>query len=94
VATRLRDGGHTVYAPTLDGCAERKHQVRTGITTEHQAAEIAEVLFYDDLRDVVRSGRAPAAWYCAALPKRRATGSPDWSLSTRWRSLTESEYTT
>jgi hypothetical protein len=38
VTTRLRDAGHTVYAPTLDGCAERKHQVRVGIATEDHAA--------------------------------------------------------
>src|SRR5271167_5105312 len=56
VATRLRAAGHTVYAPTLDGCAERKHQVRAGITTETHAAEIAEMLFYEDLRDVVMVG--------------------------------------
>ena len=56
VASRLRAAGHTVYAPTLDGCAERKHQVRAGITTETHAAEIAEILFYEDLNHVVMVG--------------------------------------
>jgi pimeloyl-ACP methyl ester carboxylesterase len=56
VASRLRAAGHLVYAPTLDGCAERKHQVRAGITTETHAAEIAEILFYEDLNDVVMVG--------------------------------------
>jgi pimeloyl-ACP methyl ester carboxylesterase len=56
VATRLRAAGHTVYAPTLDGCAERKHQVRAGITNETHAAEIAEMLFYEHLRDAVMVG--------------------------------------
>src|SRR5438128_2643524 len=56
VAARLRAAGHTVYAPNLDGCAERKHQVRAGITTETHAAEIAELLFYEDLRDVAMVG--------------------------------------
>ena len=28
VATRLRAAGHVAYAPTLDGCAEKQHQVR------------------------------------------------------------------
>jgi len=32
VATRLRAAGHTVYAPTLDGCGERAHLLRPGIT--------------------------------------------------------------
>ena len=56
VASRLCGTGHMVYAPTLDGCAERKHQVRAGITTETHAAEIAEMLFYEDLKDVVMVG--------------------------------------
>ena len=32
VAERLRAAGHTVHAPTLDGCAERHDGVRAGIT--------------------------------------------------------------
>jgi len=56
VAERLRAAGHTVYAPTLDGCAERRHQLRAGIDTTTHGAEIAELLFYEDLRDVVLIG--------------------------------------
>jgi pimeloyl-ACP methyl ester carboxylesterase len=56
VANRLRAAGHHVYAPTLDGCGERKGQVRPGITTESQADEIAQFLFYEDLKDVVLVG--------------------------------------
>jgi pimeloyl-ACP methyl ester carboxylesterase len=56
VAERLRAAGHTVYAPSLDGCGERKHTVRPGITTETHADEIADLLFYEDLRDVVLVG--------------------------------------
>jgi len=55
-AERLRSQGHTVFTPTLDGCAERKHQVRPGITTESHAEEIAGLLFYQDLKDVVLVG--------------------------------------
>ena len=56
VVTRLRAAGHTVYAPTLDGCAERRHQLRAGIDTTTHGTEIAELLFYEDLRDVVLVG--------------------------------------
>src|SRR5437868_4877017 len=56
VADRLRAAGHRVYAPTLDGCAERKGTVRPGITTETQADEVAQLLFYEDLKDVVLVG--------------------------------------
>jgi pimeloyl-ACP methyl ester carboxylesterase len=56
VVHRLTAAGHTVFAPTLDGCAERRHAVRPGITTETHGAEIAELLFFEDLRDVVLVG--------------------------------------
>jgi pimeloyl-ACP methyl ester carboxylesterase len=56
VANRLRGAGHVVHAPSLDGCAERKHQARPGITALTQADEIAEFLSYQDLRDVVLVG--------------------------------------
>src|ERR1700738_21383 len=56
VADRLRAAGHQVYAPSLDGCAERKSTVRPGITTETQAQEVAQLLFYEDLKDVVLAG--------------------------------------
>jgi len=56
VAERLRAQGHHVLAPSLDGCAERKGQLRAGITTETHADEVAGLLFYDDLKDVVLVG--------------------------------------
>jgi pimeloyl-ACP methyl ester carboxylesterase len=56
VATRMRAAGHQVYAPSLDGCGERKGTVRPGITTETQADEVAQLIFYEDLKDVVLVG--------------------------------------
>jgi pimeloyl-ACP methyl ester carboxylesterase len=56
VATRLRDDGHLVFAPTLDGCGERAAQCRPGITTETQAEEVAGFLWSEDLHDVVLVG--------------------------------------
>lgn len=56
VAERLRAAGHVVYAPTLDGCAERKHQLRPGITVGTHAQEVADLLFYEDLRDIILVG--------------------------------------
>jgi pimeloyl-ACP methyl ester carboxylesterase len=55
-ASRLRTQGHLVHAPSLDGCGERKHSLRSGITVDTQAGEIAELLFYEDLHDVVLTG--------------------------------------
>jgi pimeloyl-ACP methyl ester carboxylesterase len=56
VADRLRSAGQRVYHPSLDGCGERKGSVRPGITTENHADEIAQFLFYEDLKDVVLVG--------------------------------------
>jgi pimeloyl-ACP methyl ester carboxylesterase len=56
VTSHLRAAGHTVFAPTLDGCAERRQALRPGIDTESQAAEVAEMLFFEDLNDIVLAG--------------------------------------
>jgi pimeloyl-ACP methyl ester carboxylesterase len=56
VANRMRAAGHLVYAPSLDGCGERKDTMRAGITTETHADEVAQLLFYEDLKDVVLVG--------------------------------------
>ncbi|HYZ24127.1 MAG TPA: alpha/beta fold hydrolase, partial [Rhodopila sp.] len=56
VTPHLRAAGHVALAPTLDGCAERRHALRPGIDTESHAAEVAEMLFFEDLRDIVLVG--------------------------------------
>jgi pimeloyl-ACP methyl ester carboxylesterase len=55
-ASRLRAAGHSVYAPSLDGCGDRRASLRPGITVDTQADEIADLLFYEDLNDVVMAG--------------------------------------
>src|SRR4029077_16029530 len=55
-AARLRAAGHLVYAPSLDGCGERHHALRPGITVAPHATEIADLMFYEDLRNVVLAG--------------------------------------
>ena len=56
VATRLRAAGHLVYVATLDGCGERAHTIRPGITVTTHAREVAGLLFYEDLSDVILAG--------------------------------------
>ena len=46
VASRLRAAGHTVYAPTMLGCAERRHELRAGIDTSTSVDEIADLLYF------------------------------------------------
>jgi pimeloyl-ACP methyl ester carboxylesterase len=72
VAGLLRQAGHTVFAPSLDGCGERRHQIRAGITTETQATEIADLLYYEDLRDVVLVGTSAGGMVmCSAAEQAR-----------------------
>ena len=56
VATRLAAAGHHVLAPTLEGCGERHDQIRAGITVGTHAREVAQLLFYEDLTDVILVG--------------------------------------
>ena len=55
-AQKLREAGHDVYVPTLDGCAERASNLRHGITITSQATEVSGLLFYEDLRGVILVG--------------------------------------
>ena len=70
VASRLRHAGHRVYAPSLDGCAERSAQVRPDITTETQAEEIVELLRYEDLDDVVLVGTSSGGMVLTRVAER------------------------
>ena len=52
----LRAARHTVYAPTMDGCAERQKTLDAGVTATTMAQEVADLLFYEDLDDVILVG--------------------------------------
>ncbi len=67
VVERLQKAGHTVYAPTLDGCAERAHQLRGGITTESQAEELVKMMFFHDMKDVVIAGTSSGGMVMARV---------------------------
>jgi pimeloyl-ACP methyl ester carboxylesterase len=70
VVSRLTAGGHRVFAPTLDGCAERRHALRPGISTETHGAEIAELLMFEDLHDVVLVGTSSGGMVVCSTAER------------------------
>lgn len=70
IAERLRAQGHDVYAPTLDGCAERAHQLRAGITTESHAEEMIQFLHYHDLNDIILVGTSSGGMVMARLAEQ------------------------
>lgn len=56
LSSRLAAMGHNVYAPSLDGCGDRRSNIRPGITVETQATEMADLLTFEDLEQVVLVG--------------------------------------
>jgi len=58
VATRLRRDGHTVLTPTLTGLGERSHLVHPRVGLDLHVLDVAQVLEYGDLGDVVLVGHS------------------------------------
>lgn len=65
VAAGLRTKGHVVFHPSLDGCAERAHALRPGISLESHGREIAQLLYYEDLRDTILVGTSTSGMVVA-----------------------------
>ncbi len=58
VADLLRGVGHVVYTPTQTGCGERSHLLSAAITLDTFVDDIANVLQWEDLHDVVLVGHS------------------------------------
>jgi pimeloyl-ACP methyl ester carboxylesterase len=57
LADALRSRGHAVFTPTLTGYGDRGH-LGTSFPIETFVADVAQVLFYEDLRDAVLVGHS------------------------------------
>jgi pimeloyl-ACP methyl ester carboxylesterase len=58
VAVRLRRGGHDVLTPTLSGLGDRSHVARPDLGLDAHVSDVAGMLTYEDLRDVVLVGHS------------------------------------
>ncbi|WP_216894884.1 alpha/beta hydrolase [Nocardia alni] len=58
VTRLLREAGHEVYAPTLSGLAERAHLRLAGIGLDTHIQDVAALLHYEDLREVILVGHS------------------------------------
>jgi pimeloyl-ACP methyl ester carboxylesterase len=58
VAARSRRDGHEVHTPTLTGLGERSHLLSPAIGLETHVLDIANVLRFDALRDVILVGHS------------------------------------
>lgn len=58
VAAHLRAAGHPVYTPTQTGLGERRHLMSDTITLDTFAEDIANVIRFEDLHEVVLVGHS------------------------------------
>jgi pimeloyl-ACP methyl ester carboxylesterase len=58
VAPRLRQAGHAVHAVTLTGLGERAHLATPEVDLDTHIQDVVNVLFYEDLRDVLLVGHS------------------------------------
>jgi pimeloyl-ACP methyl ester carboxylesterase len=58
VVPLLRKAGHTVYPVTLTGLGERSHLSSPDVTLDTHIQDVVNVLFYEDLQDVILVGHS------------------------------------
>ena len=58
VARLLQANGHTVYTPTLTGVGDRAHLVSPAVDLDLHIADVSNLLFYEDLSEVVLVGHS------------------------------------
>jgi pimeloyl-ACP methyl ester carboxylesterase len=72
VARLLRSAGHEVYTPTMTGLGERSHLLSPGIDLALHITDVAAVLHYEDLRDVILVGHSYGGMVITGVADRAA----------------------
>jgi pimeloyl-ACP methyl ester carboxylesterase len=70
VAKQLRGLGHEVYTPTLTGLGERSHLISIRPTLDMFVEDVAQVIKYEDLSNIVLVGHSFAGAVVSALADR------------------------
>ncbi len=70
VRQRLRAAGQTVYTPTLTGLGERRHLAEPGVDLSTHIQDIANVIEWEELNDVILVGHSYAGWVIAGVADR------------------------
>jgi pimeloyl-ACP methyl ester carboxylesterase len=58
VAKQLREAGHSVYAPSLTGLAERHHLLNAGVNLTTHIQDIVSLIEFENLADVILCGHS------------------------------------
>jgi pimeloyl-ACP methyl ester carboxylesterase len=66
----LEAEGHAVYAPTLTGLGERSHLLSPDVDLETHITDVVELLFYEDLHEVVLVGHSYGAMVIEGIADR------------------------
>lgn len=68
----LRAAGHNVFAPTLTGLGERSHLLTRDVGLDTHITDVANVLEYEDLHDVVLVGHSYAGMVITGVADKAA----------------------
>jgi pimeloyl-ACP methyl ester carboxylesterase len=71
VAGALRAAGHVVFTPTLTGLGERAHLLQPGLTIEHFATDVANVIEIEELQEVILVGHSFAGGPISVVADRQ-----------------------
>jgi pimeloyl-ACP methyl ester carboxylesterase len=66
----LEEHGHSVRTPTLTGLGERSHLAHPGIVMRTHIDDVASVLIYDDLREVILAGTSSSGAVISGVADR------------------------
>ena len=66
----LQEYGHSVRTPTLTGLGERSHLAHPGIVMQTHIDDVASVLIYDDLREVILAGTSSSGAVISGVADR------------------------
>jgi pimeloyl-ACP methyl ester carboxylesterase len=72
VSPLLRAAGHTVYTPTLTGLGERSHLLTRDVGLDTHITDVAAVLEYEDLHNVILVGHSYAGMVITGVADKAA----------------------
>ena len=67
---QLQHHGHRVFTPTLTGLGERSHLLSADITLDTHISDVANLILWEDLDDVVLVGHSYAGWVISGVAER------------------------